>query len=105
MIGNAGLWDGYTEWECTRLKYSQKPVQRRNLEYYSERSILTGAMGANVYRQAVAHGLVVAGSAYFAFNDQETNRDGVAVFLGEQAARENELRGFQIAFRDGNETA
>ena len=26
----------------------------------------------------------------------------MAMFLGEQAARENELRGFQIAFRDGN---
>lgn len=45
---------------------------------------------------------MVAAGKHFAFNDQETNRDGVAVFLNEQAARENELRGFQIALRDGN---
>ena len=101
LIGNAGLWDGYTEWNAPGLNIHRNQYNARNLEYYSEDPILTGAMGANVYRQAVAYGLVVAGK-HFAFNDQETNRDGVAVFLGEQAARENELRGFQIAFRDGN---
>ena len=30
------------------------------------------------------------------------HRDGLAVFLNEQAARENELRGFQIPIRDGS---
>lgn len=101
LIGNAGLWDGYTEWNAPGLNIHRNQYNARNLEYYSEDSILTGTMGSNVYRQAVAYGMVVAGK-HFAFNDQETNRDGLAVFISEQAARENELRGFQIAFRDGN---
>ena len=101
LIGNAGLWDGYTEWNAPGLNIHRNQYNPRKLEYYSEDPILTGTMGANVYRQTVAYGMVVAGK-HFAFNDQETNRDGLAVFLSEQAARENELRGFQIAFRDGN---
>lgn len=104
LIGNDSLWDGYSAWYGTGLNIHRNQYNARNLEYYSEDSILTGTMGANVYRQAMVYGLVPT-AKHFAFNDQETNRDGVAVFIGEQAARENELRGFQIAFRDGNATS
>lgn len=52
-----------------------------------------------VHRGLNAKGVVTC-TKHFAFNDQETNRDGLAVFLSEQAARENELRGFQIPIRD-----
>ncbi|WP_455502725.1 glycoside hydrolase family 3 N-terminal domain-containing protein [Blautia sp.] len=104
LVGNDGLWTGYTAWYAPGLNIHRNQYNARNLEYYSEDSILTGTMGANVYRQAMTYGLVPT-AKHFAFNDQETNRDGVAVFLGEQAARENELRGFQIAFRDGNATS
>ena len=41
----------------------------------------------------------VAGPKHFAFNDQETNRQGVATFMNEQAAREIQLRAFEGAFR------
>ena len=104
LIGNDGLWDGYTGWNAPGLNIHRNQYNARNLEYYSEDSMLTGLMGANVYEGAIAYGLVPVGN-HFAFNDQETNRDGLAVFLSEQAARENELRGFQIAFRDGKATS
>ena len=104
LIGNDGLWDGYTGWNAPGLNIHRNQYNARNLEYYSEDSMLTGLMGANVYEGAIAYGLVPVGK-HFAFNDQETNRDGLAVFLSEQAARENELRGFQIAFRDGKATS
>ena len=78
LIGNAGLCDGYTEWNAPGLNIHRNQYNARNLEYYSEDPILTGTMGSNVYRQAVAYGMVVAGK-HFAFNDQETNRDGLAV--------------------------
>ena len=61
---------------------------------------LTGNTGAYVHQALNKYGMVT-NVKHFAFNDQETNRDGLAVFLNEQAARENELRGFQIAIRDG----
>ena len=104
LIGNDGLWDGYTAWYAPGLNIHRNQYNARNLEYYSEDSILTGTMGADVYKAARTYGLVPT-AKHFAFNDQETNRDGMAVFIGEQASRENELRGFQIAFRDGNATS
>lgn len=101
LIGNDALWTGCTEWNAPGLNIHRSQYNARNIEYYSEDPVLTGTMGAAIYRQVVSYGVVAAGK-HFAFNDQETNRDGVAVFLNEQAARENELRGFQIALRDGN---
>lgn len=46
---------------------------------------------------ALEYGLI-ASPKHFAFNDQETNRSGVAPYMTEQQAREGELRGWQIAF-------
>lgn len=101
LIGNDALWTGCVEWNAPGLNIHRTQYNGRNIEYYSEDAILTGTMGAAIYKQVVSYGVVAAGK-HFAFNDQETNRDGVAVFIEEQAARENELRGFQIAIRDGN---
>ena len=36
---------------------------------------------------------------HFAFNHQESNRSGLSTFMTEQAARENELRGFQMCMQ------
>lgn len=101
LIGNDALWTGCNEWNAPGLNIHRNQYNSRNIEYYSEDPVLTGNMGAAIYRQVTGYGVVAAGK-HFAFNDQETNRDGVAVFIGEQEARENELRGFQIALRDGN---
>lgn len=101
LIGNDAIWTGCVQWNAPGLNIHRTQYNARNIEYYSEDAVLTGTMGAAICRQVVSYG-VVAAAKHFAFNDQETNRDGVAVFIGEQAARENELRGFQIAIRDGN---
>lgn len=101
LIGNDALWTGCNGWNAPGLNIHRSQYNSRNIEYYSEDPVLTGTMGASIYREAVSYGVVTTGK-HFAFNDQETNRDGLAVFLDEQAARENELRGFQIAIRDGN---
>ena len=37
---------------------------------------------------------------HFAFNHQETNRPGLSTYLTEQAARESELRGFQMCMEN-----
>ncbi len=100
IIGNDGLWTGYNTWFGPGMNLHRTPYNGRNVGYYSEDSVLCGRTGAYVHEMLDAYGMVT-NVKHFAFNDQETNRDGLAVFLNEQAARENELRGFQIAIRTG----
>lgn len=101
LLGNDALWTGYSCWFGPGLNLHRTPYNGRNLGYYSEDSVLTGLSAMYVHRGLNTKG-VVTNAKHFAFNDQETNREGVAVFLSEQAARENELRGFQIPIRDGS---
>lgn len=78
----------------------------RNGDYYSEDPILTGSTGMEFAIGAFKYGLL-ASPKHFAFNDQETNRGGIAPFITEQRAREIELRAFQIPMEANkyNETA
>lgn len=69
----------------------------RNGEYYSEDPVLSGMCAMEFAIGALEHGLIAA-PKHFAFNDQETNRAGVAPYMLEQRAREIELRAYQIAF-------
>ena len=101
ILANDTLWTGYTTWFGPGLNLHRTPYNGRNVGYYSEDSVLTGQTATYVHRSLWAKG-VVTNAKHFAYNDQETNRDGIAVFLSEQAARENELRGFQIPIRDGS---
>ncbi|MBQ8159171.1 MAG: glycoside hydrolase family 3 C-terminal domain-containing protein [Clostridia bacterium] len=66
----------------------------RGGEYYSEDPILSGYTGSAVIQGAQSKGTIV-NVKHLAFNDQEINRSGIAVFMTEQAAREMELRNFQ----------
>lgn len=72
----------------------------RGVEYYSEDPILSGFIGSAVVQGAQSKGCLV-NIKHAAFNDQEINRSGVAVFMSEQKAREMELRNLQQAF-EGN---
>ena len=101
LIGDDCLWTGYTTWYGPGLNLHRTPYNGRNVGYYSEDAVLTGRAATYVHHGLSTKG-VVTNAKHFAFNDQETNRDGIAVFLSEQAARENELRGFQIPARDGS---
>ena len=101
LIANDCIWDGYSHWYGPGLNLHRTPYNSRNIGYYSEDAVLTGRAAAYVHEGLNRYG-ILTNAKHFAFNDQETNRDGLAVFLNEQAARENELRGFQIAIRDGN---
>ena len=100
LLGNDSLWTGFNCWFGPGLNLHRTPYNGRNVGYYSEDAVLTGMSAMYVHRGLDTKG-VVTNAKHFAFNDQETNREGVAMFLSEQAARENELRGFQIPIRDG----
>lgn len=68
----------------------------RGVEYYAEDPILSGYTGSAVVQGAQSKGTLV-NIKHVAFNDQEINRSGIAVFMNEQKAREMELRNFQQA--------
>lgn len=100
LFGNDALFVGLSINWGTGANLHRTPFNGRNCEYYSEDPVLTGLLGSQEAQAAAEKGLVTA-VKHFAFNDQETNRNGVAPFMSEQKARELELRGFQIIFEGG----
>ncbi len=99
LMGNDGLWSGnYMIWGCA-ANLHRSPWNGRNFEYYSEDPMLSNYMAAATVKGALEYGIIV-GPKHLAFNDQETQRSGVAPYMTEQKAREGELRAFQGAMED-----
>lgn len=96
LQGEAALWTKETGVIAPGMNLHRTPYNARNHEYYSEDSMMTNIMGVAVTSGMKSKGLQ-AQPKHLAFNHQETNRSGMSTFLKEQAARENELRGFQGA--------
>ena len=96
ICGNYSLWSNLTIfWGCgTNLHRS--PYNARNHEYYSEDAVLTSGQAVAFISGGKEYGVIIA-PKHLAFNDTEINRTGVSVFMTEQQARENELRGTQAA--------
>ena len=100
MIGNDGFYNGcHAAWGCG-LDYKRTPYAGRNTEYLSEDAVHDYYMGASLTSGAASKGFALC-PKHFAFNDQETNRQGLATFMNEQQARENDLRAFEGAFAIG----
>ena len=99
ICGNYSLWSNLTIfWGCgTNLHRS--PYNARNHEYYSEDAVLTSGQAVAFISGGKEYGVIIA-PKHLAFNDTEINRLGVSVFMTEQQARENELRGTQAAIED-----
>ncbi|MCD8308092.1 MAG: glycoside hydrolase family 3 C-terminal domain-containing protein [Clostridia bacterium] len=100
LWGNDSLFGNLPVLWAPSLNVHRTPYNGRSAEYYSEDAILSGYSAAGVVKGSREYGLIVC-LKHFAMNDQESNRRGVAVFATEQQMRENELRGFQIAFAAG----
>lgn len=101
MVGNDSIWSGNPILWGPASNIHRTPYNARNVEYYSEDSVLSGMMADDYAKGAKTYGCVVM-NKHFAFNDFEMNRAGVAPFMTEQATRENELRSFQIGVESGN---
>ncbi len=97
FMGEESLFTGIAVLWGPGLNIHRHQYNGRNGEYYSEDPIVCGNAAMEYSMGALVYGLVAA-PKHFAFNDQETNRAGVAPYMTEQQARENELRGWQIAF-------
>ena len=102
LMGEDGLYAKESSIYAPGLNLHRAVYCARNHEYYSEDSVLTAYMGNAVCTGLRSKG-TMAEPKHFAFNHQETNRPGISTFMTEQAARENELRGFQMCM--ANNTA
>ena len=96
MMSEDCYYAGLTSLWGPGLNLHRHPYAGRNFEYYSEDSMMTYITGAQITAGLQSNG-VIAGPKHFCFNDQETDRYGFAVYVNEQAARENSLRGFEGA--------
>lgn len=100
MMGNDSLWLNTNAVWAPGCNTHRTPMSGRNSEYFSEDSVLTALFAEREIISASKYGLLMS-PKHFAFNDQETNRDGVSTFFNEQAAREIYLRAFEAPLSVG----
>lgn len=103
-VGNYSLWANTAIWWGVGTNLHRTPYNARNHEYFSEDAVLTAGQGAEIIKAGHDYGVLIA-PKHLAFNDTEINRTGIAEFMTEQAARENELRGTQSCIEDANALA
>lgn len=112
-VGNEGLIGNekgdklpYAGWYAPAVNVHRSPFGGRNWEYYSEDSLLSGKMGAEVVKGCKEKG-VYCFVKHFAGNEQETNRDsnGCMSWIDEQTFREIYLKPFEIIVKEGKTTA
>ena len=101
LFGEDGLWSNESSLFAPGMNLHRTPYCARNHEYYSEDPMLTSLIGTAVCIGGESKGTQME-PKHFAFNHQESNRSGVSTFMTEQAARENELRCFQLVMSSNN---
>lgn len=94
IFGNDSLWNDYSTLLGPGMNLHRTPLCGRNHEYYSEDAMLTNYISTAVCSGMKKYG-AVAILKHYAFNSQETNRQGISTFMNEQQIRETELRAFQ----------
>lgn len=95
MLAEDALAAGLTGIYANAVNIHRTPFGGRSHEYFSEDPYLSGMAGAAEVRGIQSKG-VVAHVKHIAFNDQEDQRAGGAVWLNEQAAREIYLLPFEF---------
>lgn len=93
-IGNYSLWANTAIFWGAGTNLHRVPYNARNHEYFSEDAVLTAGQASTFIAAGQEYGTIIA-PKHLACNDTEINRTGIAEFMTEQAARENELRGTQ----------
>lgn len=99
-VAAESLSSGNNGWYAPGANIMRSPFCGRNSEYYSEDSRLSGKMAAESCRGAIANGMNVY-LKHFALNETESGRIGLSTWATEQAIRENYLRAFEIAVKEG----
>lgn len=102
-IGQEALVIGYNGWYGPGLNNHRSAFNGRNFEYYSEDSLISGKMAANVISGAGDQG-VLSYVKHFALNDYEGPATALAVWATEQTIREIYLKSFEIAVKEARKT-
>lgn len=76
------------------------PFGGRSNEYFSEDQYLTG-VSASYEIQGLQEKGIITHVKHYAFNNEETNRNGICIWLNEQSAREIYLLPFEMAVTEG----
>lgn len=95
-MANDSLFAGYNGMWIPGINIHRTPYGGRAHEYFSEDPYLTGICAQAEIQGLQAYG-VIAYPKHYAFNDQEANRNGIAIWVNEQAAREIMLRPWKYA--------
>ncbi len=101
IYGEDTLWSRNPIMWAPGMNLHRTAFNSRNHEYYSEDPMLTNILGTAFVRGGVAKGAILS-AKHFAFNTQESYREGLCQFFEEQSGREMELRAFQGLCEDVN---
>ena len=82
----------------------RSPYYTRNFEAYSEDPVISGYIAANYIKGAKEHGLTTY-LKHFVYSDPGMNPYGLNTWTTEQNLRENALKAFEIAVKDGKANA
>lgn len=93
---------GHTGVYAPGVNIHRVPFGGRSAEYFSEDGFLSGVCAAYEVKGIQSKG-VIAHVKHFAFNDQDTDRAGISIWLNEQEAREIMLVPFEYALNINNE--
>ena len=95
-IAEDALAAGLTGMYACGVNIHRTPFDGRSHEYFSEDPVLTGIAAMNEVQGMQKKGVIPA-VKHLAFNEEETNRNGIGIWLNEQEAREIMLLPFEYA--------
>lgn len=105
MIGDMAHDMHVAGWYAPAMNIHRGAFSGRTFEYFSEDSLISGAMASNEIAGAKERG-VYSFMKHFALNDQETNRTNmVCTWADEQAIREIYLKPFEMSVKEGGAQA
>ena len=95
---------GVNGWYAPGVNLHRSPYTARNYEYYSEDGVISGKLAAEVIRGAKTNGLYCY-LKHFVLSEPGPNPGGLNTWVTEQNLRENYLKPFEIAVKEGGANA
>ena len=102
-IGEEAHLNSKGGWWGPNAAIRRSPFGGLNDNFYSSDPLLTGKCVSSVVREVTKKGVWCC-VKQFALQEQEKNREGLTVYVSEQALRELYLKGFQYAVEEGQTT-